>query len=107
MARSCDAFMQAVCSEPACALLMVAHEDIPEHSKWMALLEHSVDTVLTLEALPVGQAADVQMRVLIFRPNRWGRAMDPDTPPDTCIQLHDEMFASVSDRSVTLRQAAQ
>lgn len=86
---------------------MVAHDDIPEQAKWQILLEHSVDTVLTLEALPVGQAADVQMRVHVFRPNRWGRAMSADTPGDTCIQLHEEMFASVSERSVTLRQAAQ
>lgn len=100
-------WLQAVSPGSSTALLMVAHDDIPEQSKWMALLEHNVDTVLTLEALPVGQAADVHMRVLVFRPNRWGRAMSPDTPPDTCIQLHEEMYASVSERSISLRQAAQ
>eukprot|EP00892_Ulva_mutabilis_P007737 jgi/Ulvmu1/5335/UM022_0129.1 len=115
LAESCRRIVQftqalttmAVCSKQPCSLLMVAHDDIPKHTKWLTLLEHSVDTVLTLEALPVGQAADVQMRVFVFRPNRWGRAMDPDTPPDTCVQLHEEMFASVSERSITLRQAAQ
>jgi hypothetical protein len=88
-------------------LLLTAHEDIPEHQQWLSVLEQSVDTIFTLEALPVGKAADVQMRLLVSRPNRWGRAFDPATPPDADAEVYCELYAAVTERSIVVRQNVQ
>ena len=86
---------------------MVAHKDIPEHASWLSYLEQSVDTVLALEALPVGKAAAVNMQLDVMRPNRWGRAFCPATPSSSDAEVHQELFATVSERGMVLHHSVQ
>jgi hypothetical protein len=84
------------------SVVLVAHKDIPEHSKWLAYLEQSVDTVLALEALPVGKAATVNMQLSVLRPNRWGSAACSSASPNSDADVHQELFATVSERGITM-----
>jgi hypothetical protein len=61
--------------------------------------------MITLEALHAGKAADVQMRVLVERPNRWGHAFEAGTSGRVPVELHDELFATVTERSITFRRS--
>lgn len=84
------------------SVVLVAHKDVPEHATWITYLEQSVDTVFALDALQVGKAASVNMQLDVMRPNRWGSAVDKSTPSHGALDVHQELFATVSERAITV-----
>lgn len=87
------------------ALLLVAREDATENKQWISFLEHAADTVITVHALPIGQMADVNVRLSIIRPNRWGRAFQ-ELPSDASVTIHNDLFGKVTERQVQFKDAS-
>ena len=83
--------------------MLAVNADVAAHRRWRTLLEASVDTAVRLEALPTGKLADDNVRVTVFRPNRWGRAGNADARG--ALELEEHWYAQISDRGVQMRHA--
>jgi hypothetical protein len=97
------AVVQMLLTPATTSMLLVANSDIPAHDRWRKLLETSVDTVLHLQVLPTGRAAEVNMQVTVTRPNRWGRAVEEGPPAARSLDVEQHLFAHVSDRTIIFR----
>ena len=89
------------------SLTLVAHGDVEEDARWVALCEHLADSVVRVEPLPTGQAADVNVRVVVSRPNRWGCAFaERGAALHAPLLLRETLFARVTERSVAFKEVS-
>lgn len=95
--------MQVIDEEKVASMVLVAKSDIESHAPWRMVLETAADTVLTCHALSTGRAAEVNMQVHEFVPNRWGMAVDAAPVGAASLCTDRMMYANASERGTTFR----
>lgn len=90
------------------ALAVVAHMDAAQDAPWIGWLAAAADCVVTVDPLPTGLAGDVNVKVSLFRPNRWGCAFGlPQQRTDMLnVEVQSTCFGSVTERSVQFRHSS-
>ena len=96
--------MQAINSQRAPALVLVANEDITVQESWRRFVEGAVDTVITLHPLPAGQLSEPNVEVAIRRPNRWGLAAGAAASAAAgSIEVEQNLFARATERGISFQ----
>jgi hypothetical protein len=98
------AVLQVLPEAHQASALLVVNTDVTAEKAWQKLLEMSVDVCVYLHALPTGKLTHDNVKVTVFRQNRWGYAGQEDQ--EGGLEIEERFFGHITEKGVHLRHAS-